>query len=279
MSFLGDIVQGTINLSKGGGARKGAEQSIQDISGRAYDAGKMTDQESQQYSGSFDLGNIIKQILMYQQGLGAAPAGYASPDQQYINQTGEIGQQLYNTTLADVKDPYASYESTLQPQLKAANDYINSQMQQRGLLQSGMDIENMGRAGVDLAIKEAQNRMQYRADALTRGAGLADTIQSTGQNNLANITNLYNNQQAYGQNAQARQAGLALGVLPTQVAPQFARLSDAYAQINAGRKQQQSAINTITDPSALFSGGSNLGMSAIGPGSFSNTAPYTAPKF
>jgi len=260
MGFLGDIVNSAINLSQGGGARKGAEQSIQNITGQAYDAGKMTDSESKQYQGSFDLGNIIKQIMQYQQGLSEAPSGYSSPEEQYYRQTGDIGKELYSTTMADLKNPYATYESTLSPQLQAAEDYINASMQKRGLLQSGLNIENMGRAGVDLAIQDAQNRMAYRADALTRAAGMADTIQSTGASNLANISNLYNQQQGYGQNAMARQAGQALGVLPTQVAPQMARLGDAYAQIQAGRGQRTSAINQGASAiESLASGGGSSG--------------------
>jgi len=264
MGFLGDIVGSVMNSSKGGGARKGAEESIDKLSNEAYNRGKMTDAESEQYSGSFDIGKLIEQVYKGQVGLGKMPEGYATPEQQYLQQTGEIGKSLYDTTLADLKDPYATYESQLNPALKAAEDFVNTSMQRRGLLKSGLNIESMGRAGVDLAIKEAQDRMAYRSEALTRGAGMADTIQSTGQTNLANISNLYNTQQGYGQNAMARQAGQALGVLPTQVAPQMARLGDAYAMIQTGRKQQQSAINTGADALQTAATGGNFGASLFG---------------
>jgi len=264
MGFLGDIVNSVINTTQGGKNRKGAEASIDNLTNQAYDRGKMTDAESAQYSGSFDLGKILNQIYQSQIGTGTAPEGYLSPEEQYFKQTGELGKTLYDTTLADVKDPYATYESQLQPQLAAMKDYVNADMQKRGLLSSGLSIEQMGRAGVDLAIKEAQDRMAYRADALTRGAGMADTLQSTQANNLTNLSNLYNTQQGYGQNAMARQAGQALGVLPTQVAPQMARLGDAYSQIQTGRKQQTSAINTASNAATTALTGGNFGASLLG---------------
>ena len=133
-------------------------------------------------------------------------------------------------------------------------------MQKRGLLSSGLNIENMGRAGVDLAIQEAQQRMTYRADALNRGAAMSDTIQNTQSNNLANLSNLYNSQQASGQTAMNRQAGQAISVLPTQNTAPLAQLSYGYGQLNQSNKAYGAAANTLasTQGSMLKLGSSGI---------------------
>src|SRR3990167_6330195 len=82
-------------------------------------------------------------------------------------------QEVYGQTLRGVQDPYQAYESQLQPSLRATEDYINRAYQQRGLLRSGLPIEQMGRAGVELSIREAQDRMNFRGQELARGGELS----------------------------------------------------------------------------------------------------------
>lgn len=54
------------------------------------------------------------------------------------------------------------YESTFQPEFELLMDRMRSQAAQRGIVGSGLELENMGRAGIDLAIKQAQQRQQNR---------------------------------------------------------------------------------------------------------------------
>ena len=214
----------------GGGEsdKSSAEAGIKAAGQGITEASKMTGPESDQYQRSFQLGQLMDQIMRYQQGVGAKPEGYLSPEQQYLQQSGPLGQEYYNQTLAGTKDPYAAYESSLQPALSLASQQINAGAANRGLLRSGIPIEQMGRAGVDLAIKEAQDRMNFRSQELARGGQLTQYSQNLGQQNLANMGNLYGQQQGYGLQAMNRQAQGASQAAPYYAYPYQAQLGDVY---------------------------------------------------
>lgn len=263
-----------------GGGKSGAERGIEGAGEQAYQRGKMTPAEETQYGRSFDLGKLVEQIAKAQVGLEKYPTDYLSPTEQfartsdlarsvynktladvgrapteqYFYEAGDIGKELYGQVLAETKDPYAYYQSTLDPQLQLAEDYINRRAQERGLLRSGIPIENMGRAGVELAIKEANARMQARAQALERANIMAGTVQETGLNalqrgaglseylntnaseNLMKLANLYQAQQQYGLNAMGRQANQAQAAAPYTAYPYQAALADVYGKRNAVRQ-------------------------------------------
>lgn len=214
----------------GGGEKSKAEQGITQTGERVYQAGQLTPQEKAQYEGSFSLGQLIESLMKSEMGLGQRPAGYQTPEQQYLGQAGELGQNLYAQTLSELKDPYAYYESTLQPQLQLVGDLINRNAQQRGLLRSGIPIEQMGRAGVDLAIKEAQGRMAARSQAQAKGSALAQYTEQGAQNRLANLGNLYSTQQSLGGGAMNRQAGSASAAGGYWAYPGQASLGDIYGR-------------------------------------------------
>lgn|SRR3990167_2460599 len=210
--------------------RSSAEEGITQAGRGITQASQETPAEAQQYAGSFDIGKLLQQIFQYQQGLGQAPSGYLTPEQQYLQQGGELGKAYYGQTLRGVQDPYAAYESQLQPSLQLTEDYINRAYQNKGLLRSGLPIESMGRAGVELAIKEAQNRMAFRGQELARGGELSQYTQGIGQQNLANLANLYSQQQGYGQQARGRAAGGAAQAASYYAYPGQAQLGSIYGR-------------------------------------------------
>lgn len=245
-------------------ANKDIKRSTHDLdvaSQTAYKRGAMSPEELSQYQGSFDIGSLLEQIYKAYMGQGTMPEGQLSPEAQYQNQTGQIGSALYQNALQGAQNPYAGWESSLQPQLAAMSDYVNSQMQSRGLLNSGLDIEQMGRAGVDLAVQEAQNRMAYGQQSLQNASTMAGNVQNTVQANLANLSQLYNQQQGYGVTGAARQAGQALGVLPTQTAPYYAGLGQAYGNLNANQQKLQQQGAALA---SFATGGMQGGMPALG---------------
>ena len=211
-----------------GGDKKKAETGISQSGDQVYGAGKMTPEEQSQYLGSFQTGDFLNKLMQYYLGAGQSPAGYVSPEEQYLRQSGKLGASLYETALTSAQNPYASYESTLQPQLQMAEDYINRSAQNRGLLRSGIPIEQMGRAGVELAIAEADKRMQYRNQELARAGTMADVITQTGGQNLANLQNLYQFQQGQGQSAMGRQAGSGQAAGQYWAYPYQAQLGNIY---------------------------------------------------
>ena len=216
----------------GGDQGKNAGNAIQQAGTNAYNESKMTDQESQQYSGSFDIGNFLSQYLGSQVGMNASPSGALSATQQY-EQNNPLGTALYDQTLSDVQNPMANYQSTLQPQLQQAQDTINKYYQSRGLLNSGISIGSMGTAGVDLAIQEAQQQMNYRQQALQNASGLNTQIYNQQQQNIGNLGQLYNNQQQLGQGAMNRQAQAAFQNANYQAYPAQAALGNYYANQGA----------------------------------------------
>ena len=212
-----------------GGSKSKAEQGIAGAGAQMYERGQMTPQEQAQYGGSFDIGKLLQQIMQYQSGMGQAPAGYQGYEQQY-QQQGELAKSLYGQTLTGVQNPDALYTSTLQPQLQATQDYINRQYANRGLLRSGLGIEQMGRAGVELSIKEAEARMANRQTQMANASVLSGNIMGYGQTNLANLGNLYGQQQGYGLQAMGRQAGQAQAAAQYQAYPYQAMLGDIYGR-------------------------------------------------
>ncbi len=197
---------------------------------------------------------MLQQIYSSQQGIGDAPEGYQSGEQQLQNQ-GQLGQSLYSQILSQTQNPDAYYQSTLAPDLQQAQDTINTYYQKRGLLNSGLAIESMGRAGVDLAIKDAQARMASRQQALNNGLQLSQYAGNMGQTNLSNLANLYSTQQNAGLGSLSRQAGAANNAAQYQAYPYQAQLGNYYGG--------QAALQAL--PGQIISGGSKIAASAVAP--------------
>jgi hypothetical protein len=238
----------------GNSGKKQAESGIQAAGEQAYERAKQTPDEAGQYSRSFELGKLLEQVLKGQQGMGELPEGFMSGEQQLQSQ-GELSKTLYDQTLNEAKDPDAYFMSTLQPELQQAQDTINSYYQKRGLLNSGLAIEQMGRAGVDLAIKQAQARMGARQQALDNALQISQYGSNMGQTNFANLANIYSTQQNSGLNSLSRQANAANNAATYQAYPHQARLGDYYGK--------QAAINAL--PGQLIeAGGKAAGAAAAG---------------
>jgi hypothetical protein len=116
----------------------------------------------------------------------------------------------------------------LQPALQQSENYINQSANQRGLLTSGIPIGQMGTAGVNLAIQEAQGRMNAYQQNMANAQSLTGNIQQTGQQNLQNLGNLYSQQQTAGLQASGRQATAAQNNAQYQAYPYQAQLGSYY---------------------------------------------------
>lgn len=245
-------------------------------------AGAMTPEEEAQYQRSFQLGNTIEQLLKYQQGLGEAPTGYMDSTGQYLQQTGKVGQGLYDQVLKGIQDPDALYKSTLDPQLRLASDFINNQYNTRGLMGSGLNIEQMGRAGAELAVNEANARMTNRQNQILNASSLAGNIYGVQQQDINNMSNLYNQQQNVAQGQRARQAEYT-------AYPYQAQLGQAYGMQNAlynnagkmfgsGVSASFAGMGASTGGSTMSggtTGGGNSGVSGGSLGGGSSQPTYT----
>lgn len=214
-------------MSFGGSGKGEAEAGLKQTGEDLYNRSKQTGDESSQYQGSFDIGKFLQQYFGAQNGMNHMPQGALNPVQQFT-QNNPLAQSLYDQTLSQSQNPDAYYQSTLQPELMQAQDTINSYYQKRGLLNSGLAIESMGRAGVDLAIKDAQARMASRQQSLQNAQAVNQNIYGVNQQNLSNLANLYSTQQQAGLSSLSRQAGGAQAAAGYQAAPYSAQLGNYY---------------------------------------------------
>lgn len=234
------------------GQKKSAEAGLQQTGANVTAAAAQTPQEDAQYSGSFDIGKFLQQYFGGQVGMNAMPSGAQNATQQYTGQ-GALQQGLYNQSLQDVQNPYGSYESALQPALQQAQEQINSYYQKRGLLNSGIAIGDMGTAGVDLAIQEAQGKMQARQQALSNASTLSNQINTYGQNNIGNLANLYSNEQGFGLQSLGRQSQGAQAGAQYTAAPYTAQLGNYYGA--------QAALQAL--PGQLIGAAGKVGSAAV----------------
>lgn len=226
-----------------GGAGEGIQQTGQTL----YNRTKQTGGEEQQYANSFDIGKFLEQYFGHQAGMNAAPQGYQSATDQY-QQDNPLAKTLYDQTLSQAQDPDKYFQSTLQPDLTQAQDTINTYYQKRGLLNSGLAIESMGRAGVDLAIKDAQARMANRQQSLQNAQSINQNVFANNQQNMGNLANLYSTQQNAGLQSLNRQAGGAQAAAGYQAYPMQAQLGSYYGGI--------AAMQAL--PGQIISGGAKL---------------------
>lgn len=222
-----------------------ATAGIQGAGEQAYQRAAQTPGESQQYAGSFDIGKFLQQYFQNQAG---------NTSEQQLQNQGQLGSTLYNQTLSQAQDPDKYFQSTLQPDLSQAQDTINTYYQKRGLLNSGLAIESMGRAGVDLSIKDAQARMANRQQSLNNALQVSQYGSNINQNNLSGLANLYSQQQNAGLNSLSRQAGAAQNSAQYQSYPYQSSLG-TYAG-------GQAALQAL--PGQIISGGAKVATAGMG---------------
>lgn len=239
-------------MGGGGDASSSGGGALSEIGQNVANAGAASQQESDQYSGSFDIGNYLKQLYGSKLGMNAAPAGAISAEQAYQNQ-GPLAQSNYNNILKQSQDPTGGWKSTLAPELTQAQDQINKYYNSRGLINSGIAIGDMGTAGVDLAIKNAQNEMAYQQQSLGNANTLSSNINSENQQNIGNLQILYTTQQQAGQNVANRALGAYEVGAGYQAYPNQASLGSYYGGIAANQAL----------PGQLLAAGGKLGAAAI----------------
>lgn len=115
-------------------------------------------------------------------------AAFAPEEQALLNAlrgvpgSGEPGQaggvqDIFGQLVNRAQDPNAAYTSTLAPQLQLAGDQVKARAAQRGILGSGLELEDLGRTGVELAIREAAAREDFRQQQLQNFQGIFNAGQ------------------------------------------------------------------------------------------------------
>ena len=149
-----------------------------------------------------------------------------------FREIGGTASQYADIISQDLQDPYADYQSTLEPELELARQMVNAEANKRGVFagqpEGGIRFEQLGRAGVDLAIKSASERMAYRQQTLTNAvnainaystlqtgarseaAGVADKALSEKERARAELDTLLANMQNLQSTAKGREANVAV---------------------------------------------------------------------
>lgn len=239
-----------------GPSQNSADDSAAQITGIGNNIAAQTavsPQQAAQTSQSFNIGQYLQQLFGQNVGQpGANAGGQLTGEQQYQNQ-GPLAQATYNDVLAQAKDPGAGYQSALAPSLEQAQNSINEYYNSRGLDNSGIAIGSMGEAGVDLAIQNAQNEMQYQQQSLQNASTLSTQTSGLAQQNLENLSGLYSNQQATGLTAQSQANQGLESAAQIQAYPAQANLGSYYGSVAA-----QEAL-----PGQLIGAGGQLGAALL----------------
>lgn len=98
---------------------------------------------------------------------------------------GEIPAALQKQVLAGAREPGGTFEDTLEQQLELVRNEINQEANRRGVFggkpEGGIRFEDLGRAGVELAIKSAREKQAARQQDLSNAAELASRFQELSQ--------------------------------------------------------------------------------------------------
>ena len=99
-----------------------------------------------------------------------------TPGEELIRGAGEISEATLDAILAGAKAPGAAFESTLDEQLELVRQFVNKEAVKRGVFEGlpegGIRFEQLGRAGIELAIKSAQERQIQRQQDLSNAAAV-----------------------------------------------------------------------------------------------------------
>lgn len=173
--------------------------------------------------------------------------------------TGQISADI----IARAQNPDAYYTSTLNPALKLAEDAVKARAAQRGIVGSGLELEDFGRTGAELAIREAAQKEQFRQQGLANFGTIYDFGEGLRERGIGVERDLVNLQLgregrsqdiisgrtgiAEGRTAGVRadQAGLARGDLDYERALARQREEDLMKLLTEGGKLAASAATGI----------------------------------
>jgi hypothetical protein len=97
--------------------------------------------------------------------------------EELFKSEGAIPAALQEQILADVQNPGGDFVDTLSSQLELSRQSVNAEANKRGVFggtpEGGIRFENLGRAGVDLAVKSATAKEAARQQDLANASALS----------------------------------------------------------------------------------------------------------
>jgi len=197
LKFLWNDFVKTMKCNRGdfGGADEGAQERATEVEARTAAATAITEEERGREARVFDLEENVQQELTRRfdltgeellRELGPIATSFldtvardqGKTGEQLFRELGAVPSALQEQVLKRVQAPGATFQNTLEQQLELARQRINAEANRRGVFggtpEGGIRFEQLGRAGVDLAIKSARERQTAEQLDLSRGTELSN---------------------------------------------------------------------------------------------------------
>lgn len=132
---------------------------------------------------------------------------------QAILRGGSPGQTGLSSAISDrlLADLNRQPEDVLKPSLDLLRGEVGNFAARRGIVGSGLELEQMGRAGIDLTIKQALAREQLRADQVNRAQTGNQLLESIGASRRGETTGFLRNLQSLEDARRAREVSAVSG--------------------------------------------------------------------
>ena len=112
----------------GGSSSKNADEATQQIEGignAVQQESALTPQATQQWQGSYNIGQYLQNLFGQEVGMPNATAPTAPTAEQQYQAQGPVSQALYQNVLNQAQNPTAGWQNALAPQLTQAQNTIN----------------------------------------------------------------------------------------------------------------------------------------------------------
>ena len=123
-----------------------------------------------------------------------------------------LGLALQQRLLSDLN---VNPDDTFAPNLQLLRGEVGKFAAQRGIVGSGLELEQLGRTGVELAIQQAQARQQQRDSQVERAISGNQSLESIGASRRGELSSYEQELQSLEDARRARQIGAVSGASTT----------------------------------------------------------------
>jgi hypothetical protein len=239
------LLFGVVPFMGGGGSSKKESERAADIARQE----RMAAQEqaaalrAQQEAVAAQLRQQIAQVTAQtpQEQLTLSQLGGLQPDiESMLRQTAIGGAPAVQTPLGIalqerlLSDLNRQPEDVFGPNLELLRGEVGQFAARRGIVGSGLELEQLGRTGVELAIRQAQAREQLRADQVNRALSGQQSLETIGAQRRGELTGFLQNLQALEDARRAREVGAVSGGAQTGASIQSQGNISALSRLGQG---------------------------------------------
>lgn len=150
--------------------------------------------------------------------------------------------QILQSIIGRAQDPDQFFQSNLDPSLQRARDFNAQTFADRGLLASGLQQEDLGRVGVDLAFNDARDREAFRQQQVSN----ADVLLQRGIGQTADRQSRAGSLFDVGQGLRGREIGLEEALTNLQLGREGGLTDLLRSQTGAATENQLELLGSRT---------------------------------